>query len=120
MIKTGSSVARAHGPLCRRPLAPRVSPNKTVEGAIIGIALSAFLLMWLGPLAFPERHGPAALAFMGAGLGIVGLLGDLTVSAVKRRLAVKDLGSSLPGLGGLLDRFDSLVLAAPAVYYYTL
>ncbi len=99
-----------------RPLAPNVSPNKTVEGFIggllgaivVGALVGKFLTPWGG-----MRHG----LVLGIVVGLVGPMGDLFESMVKRDLGIKDTGSVLPGHGGLMDRFDSLLLALPAAYY---
>ena len=99
-----------------RPLAPSVSPNKTVEGFIggllgaivVGALVGKFLTPWGG-----MRHG----LVLGIVVGLVGPMGDLFESMVKRDLGIKDTGSVLPGHGGLMDRFDSLLLALPAAYY---
>jgi phosphatidate cytidylyltransferase len=98
-------------------LAPSISPKKTVEGALGGLALaeSAALVgqMWLVPEF--SLIDTLALGFL---LTVAGLLGDLWESAIKRRAGVKDSGSILPGHGGMLDRLDSLLFTAPAFYYY--
>lgn len=98
----------------RTPLAPHMSPKKTVEGAVAGLLsslLAALLLYrWTGK-AWPS----AALA--GLLVGVVGQLGDLWESALKRGAQVKDSGALIPGHGGILDRFDGLLLAVPAAYY---
>lgn len=99
----------------RRPLAPRVSPAKTVAGAVaqwgvsVGAGLAGVGLAGLAPV-----H---ALA-VGAMLGVVGQVGDLAESFLKRSAGVKDAGGLLPGHGGLLDRLDSLLFNVPALYYY--
>lgn len=104
----------------RTPLAPNTSPNKTNEGAFGAIVLTTLLFMALGRLIFAGHvlgtwpH----LATMGFLLGISGLFGDLLMSAIKRDLGVKDMAATIPGHGGLLDRFDSLILAAPALFHY--
>ena len=99
----------------RRKLCPAISPGKTVEGAIAGllaaVVLTAGLGRWLG---LPLAQGLA----LGAGIGVLGQLGDLFESLLKRRAGVKDSGSLLPGHGGILDRFDSLLFAAPPAYFY--
>lgn len=101
----------------RRRVAPTVSPGKTVEGLLGGIAGTALLALLLGPVLSPWR-GTEALA-LGAGLALAGFLGDLTVSAIKRDLGVKDSGDLLPGHGGVLDRVDSLVFTAPLFFHVT-
>lgn len=94
-----------------------ISPKKTVEGAIFGIAgslgvaeLGAWYLNW----PFWEITG----ALFGLLIGVVSLLGDLTESMMKRDAGVKDSGQLIPGHGGILDRTDSYVFTAPLVYYY--
>ncbi len=100
---------------CRRPV-PLVSPNKTGAGFVGGLAATISASAALAPLLTPFGHGEAVL--VGLALGALGCLGDLTVSALKRDLGVKDTGRLLPGHGGALDRVDSLVFAAPFFYYY--
>jgi phosphatidate cytidylyltransferase len=100
--------------LGRRRLAPRTSPNKTWAGAVGGIGSAAAIgaaLAWATPFAAAPAAGLAALC------AILGLLGDLTLSAVKRDAGVKDFGTLLPGHGGVLDRVDSLVLSAPVFFH---
>jgi len=109
-------VGRSFG---RHKLAPRLSPKKTWEGAIGGmigaIAGSLICLLLLGlPLSLS-----ASLA-LGAVGGIVGPLGDLAESLIKRQVGLKDAGSIIPGHGGILDRADSLLFTAPALYYLIL
>lgn len=94
-------------------LAPRISPNKTWAGLLGGMALAALAgglaADWF---AFPA---PALLALAAAGLAVVGQIGDIAESAVKRHFGVKDSSHLIPGHGGILDRVDGLVFAAPAV-----
>jgi phosphatidate cytidylyltransferase len=99
----------------RWKLAPEVSPNKTWEGAIanfLGALLVAAIFGYWSKL--PPIH-MLAMAALGS---IAGQIGDLFESAWKRSASVKDSGSLLPGHGGMLDRIDALILAAPAVWYY--
>jgi phosphatidate cytidylyltransferase len=103
----------------RRRLAPSVSPNKTVEGALgglVGGVLGAFAVRAAGIPELPAAHA--------AGLGVVvaalGILGDLDESLLKRWAGVKDSGTLFPGHGGMLDRLDSLLFGAPVLYYYFL
>ena len=101
------AAGRAFG---QRKLAPRVSPGKTWEGAVGGLALVT-LVAWGGAAYFglPQL---TAVAF-GCGVGIFSVIGDLTESMFKRAAALKDSGTLLPGHGGLLDRIDSVTAAAP-------
>ena len=101
----------------RHALAPRISPNKTWEGALGGAggALLAAALLKLTLLGFLPWLHVLALALI---CGFVSQLGDLTESKFKRSVGVKDAGAFLPGHGGLLDRFDALLLAVPLVYLY--
>jgi len=96
----------------RRPLRPRVSPNKTWEGALGALAVS-LALPWVLRPALPGLS-PAQLLLAGLAVGVCGQLGDLVASAAKRDLGVKDMGTLIRGHGGVFDRIDSLALAAPA------
>jgi len=99
----------------RHKLCPHLSPGKTIEGAIAALLTASLLGIGLfALLRFPLAHG----ALFGAILGIAGQLGDLFESLLKRRAGVKDSGALLPGHGGVLDRFDSLLFNAPAAYLY--
>jgi phosphatidate cytidylyltransferase len=99
----------------RHKLAPKVSPGKTWEGTVGGVAGSVIGVAAMGALcALPLGHSAA----IGLLVGIVAPLGDLVESSLKRFCCVKDSGRLLPGHGGVLDRFDSVMFAAPAVYYY--
>ncbi len=99
----------------RHKLWPAVSPGKTIEGAVGGllaaVLVTAFLGWWFG---LPVVRG----VVLGGLLGVCGQLGDLSQSAFKRRAGVKDSGAILPGHGGVLDRFDSLLINAPVGFYY--
>ena len=99
-----------------RPIAPSISPSKTVEGFIGGLIAAVIVGAIVGKEITPwggTRHG----LVLGVIVGLVAPAGDLFESMIKRDLGVKDSGASLPGHGGLLDRFDSLLLALPAAYY---
>lgn len=97
-----------------RPIAPRVSPNKTVEGFITGLVV-AVLAVWVAALYMDWLQHLEALALGGA-IGLAAYLGDLFESRIKRSLEVKDSGDLLPGHGGILDRFDALIFSAPVGY----
>ena len=98
-----------------RPIAPDVSPNKTVEGTVVGMA-AAFLVAVVWSVA-SHSWGLGHGIFLGVVVAIAAPLGDLCQSMIKRDIGVKDMGGILPGHGGLLDRFDSLLFVLPAVYY---
>jgi phosphatidate cytidylyltransferase len=102
--------------LGRIKLAPRVSPNKTVEGAVAGLAASGAAALILRSVLMPHWTLLFA-AEMGAAVAILAQLGDLAGSAFKRSAGVKDSGWIFPGHGGLLDRTCSLVFAATFTYY---
>ena len=108
-------IGRAFG---GRKLLPAVSPKKTVSGALAGFIFATILTPLAGSFMISGGiHRLPALAFLGAMISIAGQLGDLVESALKRHYAVKDSGWLLPGHGGILDRFDSLLLAAPIAYH---
>ena len=100
-----------------RPLAPRLSPNKTIEGFLGGLVVAP-LIAWIGHLWFLPAVTPVDCLILGLLFTVLGLLGDLSESALKRQAGVKDSGSLIPGHGGVLDRVDSLLLNAPVFYYY--
>jgi phosphatidate cytidylyltransferase len=100
----------------KRPLVPKVSPNKTVEG-LVGGGLAATLLgaclWWSTPFTFVQAAG------MSAAIVVMGFFGGLVMSAIKRDRGIKDYGESIPGHGGVMDRIDSLCFAAPVFYHLT-
>jgi phosphatidate cytidylyltransferase len=99
----------------RRLLFPSLSPNKTVEGSLGGLLLT---ILTVGFISYQFLDFSAAKAgIIGAGVSVFSQSGDLFESALKRILGLKDLGYVLPGHGGILDRIDSLLFTAPAVYY---
>jgi len=105
------------------PLRSEISPNKTWEGALGALGV-AMILPWLLRFSFPF-FGPWQLILTGLIVGIGGQLGDLSISVIKRDIGTKDMAATIPGHGGILDRIDSLVYAAPlfmhmAAYYYPL
>lgn len=99
----------------RHKMAPVVSPNKTVEGALGGVAAAMVaMVLYALVLTLLKFRVNYALAILYGLLGaLVGIFGDLCFSAIKRQTGIKDYGNLLPGHGGVLDRFDSLVLVAP-------
>jgi phosphatidate cytidylyltransferase len=105
-------VGRAFG---RRRLAPTISPKKSVEGAVAGLAGAALIGLLLSlPVGLP----PLLVAGFGLAIGVATVLGDLVESLVKRQTGVKDSGVLIPGHGGLLDRMDSLLFCAPVAVLY--
>jgi phosphatidate cytidylyltransferase len=101
----------------KHKLFPRVSPNKSWEGAVFGFIFAVaaacaakYLVLEFLPLS--------AAIIVGIIVGTIGQTGDLFESLLKRDAGVKDSGTLIPGHGGALDRFDSLLLVAPLVYYY--
>jgi phosphatidate cytidylyltransferase len=100
----------------RKPIAPTISPNKTWEGFLGGLVCTTLIggaLCWTTPYSF------LAAAGMALAIALMGFCGDLTMSAVKRDLGVKDYSALLPGHGGVLDRLDSLAFAAPLFFHLT-
>jgi phosphatidate cytidylyltransferase len=107
----------------RKPLRSEISPRKTIEGALGALAV-AMILPWILRFSFPF-FGTTQLLLTGLIVGIGGLLGDLSVSLIKREIGTKDMGTLIPGHGGVLDRIDSLIFVAPLFmhmtnYYYGL
>jgi phosphatidate cytidylyltransferase len=99
-----------------RKLCPRISPNKTAAGAFGALLATTALAVLSGQAVFPGES-LWALVLLGMVISSTGQLGDLMVSAIKRDIGIKDTSNLIPGHGGCLDRFDSLLLAAPAVFY---
>ena len=104
----------------RTKLAPNTSPNKTVAGAVGALVLTTTVAGVLGVLVFVGTgiDTPVRLMALGLIVSVAGQLGDLTLSSIKRDLGIKDWAATFPGHGGLLDRFNSLLFAAPAVFHY--
>lgn len=101
----------------RHRLAPSVSPGKSVEGAVGGLAggvLGALAVRLIGLPHIPALHA----VLLGAAVAGMGIVGDLDESLIKRWAGVKDSGRLFPGHGGMLDRLDSLLFGAPVLYYY--
>lgn len=103
----------------KHPLLPKVSPNKSVEGTIGAVLVSACIALVFRSFLPESLHLPFwQVFFMGAFFGGLGQLGDLSESLIKRDCGVKDSGKFLPGMGGVLDVIDSLLFSAPAFYLY--
>jgi phosphatidate cytidylyltransferase len=102
----------------RHKLAQGLSPKKTWEGAVAGFLFAVGGVCLMQRLLAPAELGPRGAVAMGVIIGVCGQLSDLAESLVKRAVGAKDSGNLLPGHGGIMDRFDSFILAAPAVYYF--
>ena len=102
--------------LGRSKIIPKVSPNKTWEGFLGGVAtttvLAVLLAGWLTPMSLE------AAVIAGALISLAGFIGDVTISALKRDIGLKDSGNMLPGHGGILDRIDSLTYTAPLFFHF--
>lgn len=107
-------VGRSFG---RRKLAAHVSPNKTLEGFFGGLVASLVVASILTTFPAWETIGIARGLVIAAVVGLFAPIGDLIESSIKRSIGVKDMGSVLPGHGGMLDRIDSFLIAVPAVYF---
>jgi phosphatidate cytidylyltransferase len=101
----------------RTPLAPRHSPKKTREGALGGLIAAPVFLVIAGAYWMPGVS-PAWLAALGASVVVAGITGDLFESMLKRAAGMKDSGALIPGHGGVLDRIDALLFAAPMFYFF--
>jgi phosphatidate cytidylyltransferase len=99
----------------RRPLAPTISPKKTIEGAIGGFVFAPLVLLAIAHWWLP-RIPPLTVWVAGVGIVVAGIAGDLFESALKRAAGVKDSGTLIPGHGGVLDRIDALLFATPLFY----
>ncbi len=100
----------------RHKIAPRLSPSKTIEGFVGGVVSSTLIgaaMFWITPFTIWQA------GLMALGISVMGFLGGLVMSAIKRDRGVKDWGDSIAGHGGFLDRLDSLVFAAPLFFHLT-
>ncbi len=108
----------------KHKLAPNISPKKTIEGAVGGVCTNiiVFLLLGFGYTKLAASNGDIismqylTLALLGIASAVLGMLGDLTASIIKRQCSIKDFGHIMPGHGGVLDRFDSVLFVAPFMY----
>ncbi|MFA5859548.1 MAG: phosphatidate cytidylyltransferase [Elusimicrobiota bacterium] len=96
---------------------PRVSPHKTLEGGIAGV-LASIIVVWLFNIFIIRGLSIVNIISIALIISVAGFFGDLTESFFKRQVGVKDSSALLPGHGGMLDRFDSLMFAGPLLYYY--
>lgn len=106
--------------LGRDKLAPKTSPGKTIQGSVGALVLTTIMTALVGHLVFRGTpiDSPLYLLVLGLNVSAMGQFGDLTLSSIKRDVGVKDSGVLIPGHGGLLDRCNSLLLAAPAYFYF--
>lgn len=99
----------------KHKIAPHLSPKKTIEGAIGGV-IGSSLASWLFGYIFIKEIAITCLVLGFVG-GIAGIAGDFSASAFKRKMGIKDYSNLIPGHGGIMDRFDSVIFTAPVVYY---
>jgi len=104
----------------RRKLSPNTSPNKTIGGALGAMVLTTALFATLVHFILRDTpiDQPIHLITLGVLLSLTGQWGDLVMSSIKRDLGIKDMAATIPGHGGLLDRFDSLIFVGPALFHY--
>ena len=106
----------------KRKLIPKLSPNKTIAGAIGGGFLAALLCGIYGYIIYSMNFVPFRIVYFSIIIGLIGAIaaqfGDLSASAIKRHTGKKDFGNLIPGHGGILDRFDSILFTAPMVYIF--
>jgi phosphatidate cytidylyltransferase len=100
----------------RRPLAPTISPKKTIEGAIGGVLSGTVFMAVAGPMMFPSVT--SGWVWVALAVVLLGILGDLFESRLKRTAGLKDSSTLIPGHGGILDRIDALLFATPAFYLF--
>jgi len=106
----------------KRKITPVISPNKTLEGSVGGMLGCIGIMMLYGTFLIQGEHidniSVIHFAIIGLLCGLVSQIGDLSASAIKRYVQIKDYGKIMPGHGGVLDRFDSILFVAPVVYFY--
>ena len=110
-------IGRAVG---KHKLSTPISPRKTIEGTIAGLVVGTFTSIVISSVFLKGTFSVTHAAIIGFLLSIVGQIGDLSISLMKRTAGVKDSGDTIPGHGGLLDRCDSLIFSAPVLYFYFL
>lgn len=105
----------------KHKMSPKLSPKKSVEGAvggIVGSMLLTLLYAWVFRAQMQIQTQEMILLALISGVGaLISMVGDLAASAVKRNYEIKDYGKLIPGHGGILDRFDSVIFTAPVIYY---
>ena len=105
----------------KHKLAPVLSPKKSIEGAVGGVAGAALVglvyAVIIGKLGISQRELLWVFPVISAIGAVISQVGDLAASAIKRNFGIKDYGRLIPGHGGIMDRFDSVVFTAPMIYY---
>lgn len=105
----------------KHKMSPRLSPKKSIEGAVGGVAGSALLTALYCYIFRTQMNLTGSeigiLALIAGVAGLISMVGDLTASAIKRNYEIKDYGHLIPGHGGILDRFDSMIITAPIIYF---
>ena len=105
-------------------MAPKLSPKKSIEGAVGGVLGTVLLTILYGFVFQKQMNLSRSYIFLLSGITAVGalisMIGDLAASAIKRNYEIKDYGTLIPGHGGILDRFDSVIFTAPIIYYLAL
>ncbi|MBR3600110.1 MAG: phosphatidate cytidylyltransferase [Lachnospiraceae bacterium] len=105
----------------KHKMTPKLSPKKSVEGLVGGIvgsaAFGALYGMFFNKQVMTLENAPITFAIIGAVGAVVAVIGDLAASAIKRNNDIKDYGKLIPGHGGIMDRFDSIIFTAPIIYY---
>ena len=105
----------------KHKMAPILSPKKSIEGAIGGVIGAALIGAIYGAAVGSHvdavSNAPLYFAILCACAGLISMVGDLVASAIKRNYEIKDYGKLIPGHGGVLDRFDSVIFTAPIIYY---
>ena len=105
----------------KHKMSPVISPKKTWEGAVGGVVFAmgvGALIAWLARGVFPPHVTPFNAALMAVPIAIIGIVADLVESVLKRRANIKDSGATIPGIGGMFDLSDSIILVAPIGYYF--
>jgi phosphatidate cytidylyltransferase len=108
----------------KHKMSPKLSPKKSIEGAVGGVVGAALLtalycFIFRSPMGLTTAEIWILATIAGVG-GLISMVGDLTASAIKRNYDIKDYGHLIPGHGGILDRFDSMIITAPIIYYLAL
>jgi phosphatidate cytidylyltransferase len=104
----------------RHKMSPQISPKKTWEGAVGGVVFSMGVgaaIAWFARDLFPPHMTPGTAALIAIPIGIIGIVADLVESVLKRRANLKDSGATIPGIGGMFDLSDSIILVAPIGYF---